>query len=104
MATLNSLRTFYTEVEQVRRPNREVSPFMSAYLDKKGEIHDALQATLNVPEGLIVDEMPDDTEIPQAVQAQIDELREWLDQQHFRNIPTEVRAQLEKLEASFRQL
>lgn len=104
MATLDGLRSIYNEVEQVRKPNREVSPFMNAYLDRKGAIADALRETLDIPEGLILDEMPEETEIPPAVQAQIGELQEWLDQQDFRNIPAEVRAQLEKLEASFREL
>ena len=86
MPTLDTLRSLYTEVEKVRKPNREVSPFMQAYLDRKGAIHDALKATLNVPDGLIVDEMPGNTEIPASVQAQIGELQEWLDKQNFREI------------------
>jgi hypothetical protein len=81
MGTLDDLRSLYGEVEQIRRPNREVSPFMEAYLDRKEAIHDALKKTLDVPESLVVDEMPDDTEIPAVVQPQIDELREWLAKQ-----------------------
>ena len=104
METLDSLRSLYSEVEKVRKPNREVSPFMSAYLDRKGAIADVLRGTLDIPEDLILDEMPDDTELPPAVHAQVDELKEWLDQQDFRNIPEEVRARLAKFEADMQSL
>lgn len=77
---------------------------MTKYLDRKGVIHDSLKNTLDVPAGLVVDDMPPDTEIPIEVQTQIDELQEWLNEQNFKKVPEEVQAQVERLLEKHQQL